>query len=93
MVVSEVITNACEASACLPHRPPVALALRECDDCVIIEAWDRSPTEPVLCVADAEAEAGRGLMIVAALARRWGWEWRGRDKVVWAELALPDVPR
>ena len=88
LVVSELITNAYQASVVLPGRPPIALRLRDGHRSVVIEAWDHSPADPGPSGhPDPEAEIGRGLAIVAALAHRWGVERLGyRCKVVWAEV-------
>jgi len=89
MVVSELITNAIEASTLLPERPPVSLRLLLTGKSLVIEVWDHSPLDLEPREADADAECGRGLTVVAALSERWGWERTGSHrKVVWAELAL-----
>jgi anti-sigma regulatory factor (Ser/Thr protein kinase) len=92
MIVSELITNAIDASTLLPERPPVTVRLLLTGRSLVIEVWDHSP----LCLqpreADADDEYGRGLTVVAALSQRWGWERTGdARKVVWAELALMDT--
>ena len=43
MLVSELMTNAADASACMPERPPVALRLIATEKTLMIEAWDLSP--------------------------------------------------
>jgi anti-sigma regulatory factor (Ser/Thr protein kinase) len=92
MIVSELITNAIEASALLPERPPVSLRLLASEKSLLIEVWDHSPRDLEPREADADDECGRGLIVVAALADRWGWERTSRDrKVAWAELALVDA--
>ena len=89
LIVSELITNAADASAALPGHPPITLRLLASERSLIIEAWDHSPRDPEPGEADAEAECGRGLTVVAALSDRWGWERTGQHrKVVWAELAV-----
>jgi anti-sigma regulatory factor (Ser/Thr protein kinase) len=88
LVVSELITNAVDASIVLPGRPPVALRLLANAKSLVIEVWDHSPLDLEFREVGADAECGRGLMVVAALSDRWGWERTGlRRKVVWAELA------
>ena len=83
------MTNAADASAVLPERPPITLRLLASEKSLIIEVWDHSPLDLEPHQADAEAECGRGLTVVAALSDRWGWDRTGyRRKVVWAELAL-----
>ena len=92
MIVSELITNAVDASALLPERPPVSLRLLLTGKSLVIEVWDHSPLGLEPREADADDECGRGLTVVAALSDRWGWERTGRSrKVVWAERALLDT--
>ena len=88
LIVSELMTNAIDASAVLPDRPPVTLRLLASERSLLIEVWDQSPLDLEPRGADADSECGRGLTVVAALSDRWGWERTGhRRKVVWAELA------
>jgi anti-sigma regulatory factor (Ser/Thr protein kinase) len=89
LIVSELMTNALDASNILPERPPITLRLLAGEKSLLIEAWDHSPLDLEPGHADADAECGRGLTVVATLSDRWGWERTGRrHKVVWAELAL-----
>jgi anti-sigma regulatory factor (Ser/Thr protein kinase) len=89
MIVSELMTNAADASVVLPERPPIALRLLATETSLVIEVWDRSPLDVEQREADPRDECGRGLTVVAALSERWGWKRTGyRRKVVWAELAL-----
>ena len=89
LIVSELTTNAAEASMVLPDRPPIALRLLASEKSLLIEVWDRSPLDLEPREADADAECGRGLTVVAAISDRWGCERTGhRRKVVWSELAL-----
>ena len=89
MLVSELMTNAADASNCLPERPPITLRMRADEKSLLIEAWDQSPLDLEPPQPDADAECGRGLIVVEALSSRWGHERTGRTrKVVWAELAL-----
>jgi anti-sigma regulatory factor (Ser/Thr protein kinase) len=89
MLVSELMTNAADASNILPERPPVTLRLLASEKSVVIEAWDMSPLDVEPRQASADDECGRGLAVVAALSARWGCERTGcLRKVVWAELAL-----
>jgi anti-sigma regulatory factor (Ser/Thr protein kinase) len=88
MIVSELITNAIDASRALPERPPVGLRLLASETSLLIEVWDHSPLDLKPRQADADDESGRGLTVIAALSDRWGWERTSdRRKVVWAELA------
>ena len=89
LIVSELITNAVDASIVLPDRPPIALRLLATERSLVIEAWDQSPLDLEPHEADSDAECGRGLTVVAALSDRWGTERTGyQRKIVWAELAL-----
>jgi anti-sigma regulatory factor (Ser/Thr protein kinase) len=89
LIVSELITNAADASMVLPERPPIALRLLASEKSLVIEVWDHSPLDLEPSEADPDAECGRGLTVVAALSDRWGSKRTGhRRKVVWAELAL-----
>lgn len=88
LIVSELMTNAAEASAGLADRPPITLRLLASEKSLVIEAWDRSPRDPEPREPGPDAECGRGLTVVAALSERWGWERTGHHrKVVWAEVA------
>jgi anti-sigma regulatory factor (Ser/Thr protein kinase) len=88
LIVSELITNAAEAAAILPDRPPITLRLLASEKSLIIEVWDHSPADPRPRDPDPAAESGRGLTVVAALSHRWGSERTSHTrKVVWAELA------
>jgi anti-sigma regulatory factor (Ser/Thr protein kinase) len=89
LVVSELMTNAADASIVLPERPPIALRLLATERSLVIEAWDRSPLDLEPREADPDDECGRGLTVVAALSERWGCERAGHHrKVVWAELRI-----
>jgi anti-sigma regulatory factor (Ser/Thr protein kinase) len=93
LIVSELMTNAAEASMALPGRPPISLRLLSGEKSLVIEVWDQSPLElqprdpAVLGMSppgtgpipstDADAERGRGLTVVAALSERWGWQRTG----------------
>ena len=93
LIVSELMTNAADASIVLPDRPPIALRLQATERTLVIEAWDHSPLDLEPREAGPDAECGRGLTVVAALSARWGCQRTGyRCKVVWAELALMDQP-
>lgn len=93
LIVSELMTNAADASAVLPDRTPVTLRLLASDRSLLIEVWDQSPLDLEPREADADSECGRGLTVVAALSARWGWERTGhRRKLVRAEFALRTQP-
>jgi anti-sigma regulatory factor (Ser/Thr protein kinase) len=89
MLVSEMMTNAADASACLPDRPHVTLRLIATAKSLVIEAWDQSPLDLEPREVDPDDECGRGLTVIAALSTRWGCERTScQRKRVWAELAL-----
>jgi anti-sigma regulatory factor (Ser/Thr protein kinase) len=89
LIVSELVTNACDASVVMPTRPPVALRLLASENSLVVEVWDHSPLELDPGQPDAGAECGRGLTVVAALSDQWGCHRTSRHhKVVWARLAL-----
>jgi anti-sigma regulatory factor (Ser/Thr protein kinase) len=89
LIVSEIVTNAADASAILPDRPPIALRLLATEKLLRIEVWDQSPHDIEPRKADADAECGRGLTVVAALSTRWCSKRTSyQRKVVWAELDL-----
>ena len=93
LLVSEMITNAADASSCLPERPAIALRLLVTERSLVIEAWDTSPLDLEPRDAADGDECGRGLAVVAALATRWGCERTDRRrKRVWAELGLRIAP-
>jgi anti-sigma regulatory factor (Ser/Thr protein kinase) len=97
LVVSELATNAVEASTGPTGRPlygggrmPVVRVCLFSDGArLLIEVWDQAMGFPALRRAASDAEAGRGLHLVDAMTGgRWGWQ-PGRGpaaKVVWAEL-------
>jgi anti-sigma regulatory factor (Ser/Thr protein kinase) len=86
LIVSELTTNAADASIVLPERPPVTLRLLAGEKSLLVEVWDSSPLDLQPRQASADDECGRGLAVVAALSARWGCDRDGRRKVVWAEL-------
>lgn len=80
LLTSEVVANAVIYAA-----TPVALALRQRDDALRVEAEDGCPTLPEIRIPAWDDPRGRGLLLVEALARCWGAEPRGAGKVVWFE--------
>jgi len=61
LIVSELMTNAADASAALPEQPPIALRLLASERSLVIEAWDQSP----LALESRKADAGRERVIAA----------------------------
>jgi hypothetical protein len=94
VLVSELMTNALNASWGLKEVTPVALRLLANHEKIIIEVWDRSPADPIARVTDDETEHGRGLAVIEALSNRWGFKRISFSlKVVWCELVLGDAAR
>ncbi|MEU0332007.1 SpoIIE family protein phosphatase [Streptomyces sp. NPDC006193] len=86
LVLSELITNAIRYGS-----DPVHVRLIH-DRTLICEVADGSSTSPHLRYAATTDEGGRGLFLVSQLAERWGTRYNPHGKVIWAELALPNVP-
>ena len=87
LIVSELVTNAADASIVLPGHPPLTLRLLATTQALVIEVGDHSPGDLAPLAPSDTAECGRGLTVVAALSTRWGSERTSRHhKTVWAEL-------
>jgi hypothetical protein len=96
LVVSELVSNAVQASAGLtgsrfagywaPGTPPVRVWLSADDHRVVIQVWDGSDRPPVPQPVEPEADSGRGLLLVGALCEEWGCYTpeKSSGKVVWA---------
>ncbi|MFG2606208.1 SpoIIE family protein phosphatase [Streptomyces sp. NPDC048514] len=85
LVLSELITNAIRYGSDPIH---VRLIL---DRTLTCEVADGSSTSPHLRYAATTDEGGRGLFLVSQLAERWGTRYTPHGKVIWAELAVPDL--
>jgi anti-sigma regulatory factor (Ser/Thr protein kinase) len=88
LALSELLTNAVTASAALPARPTVRVALLFDPGQLIIEVFDSAPGMPVLRVPGEHDPGGRGLLTVKALAHRWGWTPCRAGKLVWCDFWL-----
>jgi anti-sigma regulatory factor (Ser/Thr protein kinase) len=95
LVVSELVTNAAQASVDRDGRPRyspehglacVHLRLSTDGLAMLIEVWDENTRHPTPVQPGLADEGGRGLMLVEALTERWGWSLSpsGRGKIVWA---------
>jgi anti-sigma regulatory factor (Ser/Thr protein kinase) len=86
LIVSELVTNAVQASRSLPQPGPVRLWLLMGTNRMLILVWDASEQVPVRMAANAETEGGRGLLLVEVMSSQWNWystpELGG--KIVWA---------
>jgi anti-sigma regulatory factor (Ser/Thr protein kinase) len=90
ILVSELVTNAVQATRALGQTVPVRLWLLADAARVLIIIWDASPQLPVRAGASTEAESGRGLLLVEALSHQWGTSAApAGGKTVWALIAMP----
>ncbi len=87
LLVSELVTNATQASPSAERIQPVGLWLSSDRSRLLILVQDTSryPPEPT-SRAGHEDERGRGLLIVDAISTKWGWDAKqdSSGKVVWA---------
>ncbi|RCV49581.1 ATP-binding protein [Marinitenerispora sediminis] len=101
LLVSELVTNAVNATGDITTRTPrytelrqlrsVVLQLRVEGDALRVSVWDPDPGAPTPREPSLDSEGGRGLYLVDMISRRWG-HYRPSEagKVVWCELALAD---
>jgi len=86
LVVSELVTNAVQASRSLRQPGPVRLWLLMGASRILILVWDASEQVPVRMDPNADTESGRGLLLVEVMSTSWHWystpELGG--KIVWA---------
>jgi anti-sigma regulatory factor (Ser/Thr protein kinase) len=97
LLVSELVTNAVEASAGGAGRDPgklpmVGLGIRLTADSLVLEVADGNPLCPVRQELDIEGDHGRGLLLVDALADAWGHRAADGGKIVWCEMARASAP-
>jgi serine phosphatase RsbU (regulator of sigma subunit)/PAS domain-containing protein/anti-sigma regulatory factor (Ser/Thr protein kinase) len=85
LVLSELITNAIRYGS-----DPIHVRLIH-DRTLTCEVADGSSTSPHLRHAATTDEGGRGLFLVSQLTERWGTRYTPHGKVIWAELAVPDL--
>ena len=87
LLVSELVTNATQASPSAERIQPVGLWLSSDRSRLLILVQDTSryPPEPT-SGAGYDDERGRGLLIVDAISTKWGWDAKqdSSGKVVWA---------
>jgi anti-sigma regulatory factor (Ser/Thr protein kinase) len=88
LLVSELVTNAMQATRTMERITPVRLWLLADKTRVLILVWDASPREPARVNISGDAESGRGLLLVETISDRWDWYFPQDTggKVVWAEL-------
>jgi anti-sigma regulatory factor (Ser/Thr protein kinase) len=86
LLVSELVTNAVQASAKLQTAGSPVIYLWVTSDRVsmVIHVWDASGEMPVRRDADEHDEdGGRGLLLVETLGKDWGAYRKAHGKVVW----------
>jgi anti-sigma regulatory factor (Ser/Thr protein kinase) len=96
LVVSELITNAIQASRTTGQTAPVRLWLLSDKAQVLVLVWDASPDSPVRSDISDETENGRGLLLVEAVSQEWAWYSPSTEeggKYVWAQITEPDDAR
>jgi anti-sigma regulatory factor (Ser/Thr protein kinase) len=86
LVVSELVTNAIQASRTAGRHLPVRLRLLSDQARVVIHVWDSSPDPPQPAQAGDTDESGRGLLLVEAMSTAWDWYSHDGGKVVRATL-------
>jgi anti-sigma regulatory factor (Ser/Thr protein kinase) len=96
LVVSELVTNAIQASRSTGQAWPVRLWLLSDKAQVLVLVWDASPRPPVQADISDETENGRGLLLVEAVSQEWAWYFPAADeggKYVWAPVVMADDDR
>jgi anti-sigma regulatory factor (Ser/Thr protein kinase) len=93
LLVSELVTNAVQASQSMEWIFPVRLKLLSDRAKVLILVSDANPRAPARRKAGGGDEAGRGLVLVETFSEQWGWDAvpDTPGKVVWCLVSgLPD---
>lgn len=88
-LLSELVTNAVQASPPAGRILPVRLWLSSDRSRLLIQVQDTSSRPPARTDAHGHDESGRGLTIVDAISAKWGWYAVEEDhggKIVWALL-------
>jgi anti-sigma regulatory factor (Ser/Thr protein kinase) len=91
LIVSELMTNAVQASRSVERILPVRLWLSSDGSRLLIRVQDSSRYPPARIDADGDDESGRGLFIVEAVSTKWGWRANEGQagKIVWALMEIP----
>jgi anti-sigma regulatory factor (Ser/Thr protein kinase) len=86
LLLSELVTNAIQASLSAERIPPVRLWLSSDRSRLLIQVQDTNHCQPARTAADGQDESGRGLLIVDAISTEWGWHTDDDQsgKIVWA---------
>ncbi len=93
LLVSELVTNAMQASQSLEQTSSIRLWLLSDRQRVLIVVWDSNRRPPVRIDAPDEADGGRGLQIVDAIGERLAWYAPDEigGKCVWCEVVCPEL--
>lgn len=95
LLVSELVTNAVQASPPAGRILPVHLWLSSDRSRLLIQVEDTNRHPPAPTGADGDDESGRGLHIVDAISAKWGWHTNEdhSGKIVWALIEKTMRPR
>lgn len=91
LIVSELMTNAIQASLSTEAILPVRLCLSADRSRLLIQVQDSNRYPPTRTDVADDSESGRGLLIVEAISTKWGWHHRDDQggKTVWALMEMP----
>jgi anti-sigma regulatory factor (Ser/Thr protein kinase) len=89
LLVSELVTNATQASCLTGRTTPVRMWLLADEAQALILVWDASSQRPVRASVSEDDESGRGLLLVEAISDDWGYFPHEAGKVVWARARRP----
>ncbi|WP_300609405.1 ATP-binding protein [Trebonia sp.] len=94
LAVSELVTNAVQASSSADSPDPVRLCLTSIGTQLLVQVRDGCPAFPVHTHSGVTDEAGRGLLIIDHVAIQAGCYRTPRmpGKVVWCLIAGDPVP-
>jgi anti-sigma regulatory factor (Ser/Thr protein kinase) len=86
LLLSELVTNAIQASLSAERIPPVRLWLSSDRSRLLIQVQDTNHWPPTRTSADGQNESGRGLLLVDTISTEWGWHTENDQsgKIVWA---------
>lgn len=90
LLVSELVTNAIQASLPAERIPSVRMWLSSDRTRLLIQVQDTNRYPPAPNGADGDDESGRGLHIVDAISTQWGWDTKkdNSGKIVWALIEM-----
>ena len=88
LLISELVTNAVEATAKLPVLAPIELNIAAYPGQLVLQVCDASPELPAERPQSESALNGRGLHIIRSISSAWGFAREPGGKLVWASLGL-----